>query len=248
MRSTAVWRSISGSPQAGSARPSAPKRAMRRPARRGDGGEVALVAQLDQQRLGRSCRITASATMRRRSAQAASRSDARVAAARRTTHRADAEIARRARPHSRAAREPLQPRRKRATARSFSASETIRPAPPSRQRHAAGRPQHDLRGAAADQRRRRRRRAASGRPCRCASARGAAQDTHGSRTNVSNEVHLVLHRGDDLLLAARARAVVLGRAAVVLARAGERERLLAVQLVLPAAQAQRVAAVAACRR
>ena len=55
--------------------------------------------------------------------------------------------------------------------------------------------------------------------------------------------HLVLDRAQDLLLAAGAREVVLLRVALVLARAGERERLLAVDLLLAALQPQRVAAV-----
>ena len=54
---------------------------------------------------------------------------------------------------------------------------------------------------------------------------------------------LVLDRAEDLLLAARAGEVVLLRVALVLAGAGERERLLAVDLLLAALQAQRVAAV-----
>ena len=60
---------------------------------------------------------------------------------------------------------------------------------------------------------------------------GAAHETHGRRTNVSNERDLVLDRAEDLLLAARAGEVVLVRVAVVLAGAGERERLLAVDLL-----------------
>ena len=52
-----------------------------------------------------------------------------------------------------------------------------------------------------------------------------------------------LHRADDLLLAPRARQVVLVAVARVLARAGERQRLLAVDVRLAGRQAQRVAAV-----
>ena len=72
---------------------------------------------------------------------------------------------------------------------------------------------------------------------------GAAQDTHGSRTNVSNEMTLSLIALSDLLLAASAREVVLARVALVVARAGERERLVAVSSCSPAAQPQRRAAV-----
>ena len=72
---------------------------------------------------------------------------------------------------------------------------------------------------------------------------GAAHATHGSRTNVSARCTVFIAR-DDLLLAARAREVVLARVAVVLARARERERLLAVEVVVAGAQPQRVAAVA----
>ena len=52
-----------------------------------------------------------------------------------------------------------------------------------------------------------------------------------------------LDRGEDLLLAPRAREVVLGRVALVLAGPREGERLLAVEVVLAALEAQRVAAV-----
>ena len=55
--------------------------------------------------------------------------------------------------------------------------------------------------------------------------------------------HARLHGADDLLLAARTREVVLLRVAQVVARAGEGERLLAVDVRRPAAQAQREAAV-----
>src|SRR5215207_9333868 len=56
---------------------------------------------------------------------------------------------------------------------------------------------------------------------------------------------LVLHRRDQLLLALRAREVVLARVAEVLARARERQRLVAVDLGLAALQSQRGAPVAA---
>ena len=77
---------------------------------------------------------------------------------------------------------------------------------------------------------------------------GAAHETHGRRTNVSSRDHLGLDRAQDLLLAPRAGEVVLVGRALVLAGARERERLLAVDLVLARAQAQRVAAVASRRR
>ena len=54
---------------------------------------------------------------------------------------------------------------------------------------------------------------------------------------------LVLDRAEDLLLAARAGQVRFLGVAIVVAGAGERERLLAVDLLLAALQAQRVAAV-----
>ena len=73
-------------------------------------------------------------------------------------------------------------------------------------------------------------------------ALGACQDTHGRRKNVAGLSSRDLIARQDLLLARRAVEVVLARVALVLARAGERERLLAVEMV------RRRGAGAACSR
>ena len=72
---------------------------------------------------------------------------------------------------------------------------------------------------------------------------GAAHETQGRRTKVSTDVTLSLI--EPMIFCwrrARVRSDSL-RVALVLARAGERERLLAVDLLLAALQPQRVAAV-----
>ena len=72
---------------------------------------------------------------------------------------------------------------------------------------------------------------------------GAAQDTHGRRTNVSNEVTLPLI-AERIFCWRRARVRSFSlRVALVVAGAGERERLLAVELVRAGLQPQRRAAV-----
>ena len=74
---------------------------------------------------------------------------------------------------------------------------------------------------------------------------GASQATHGSRKNVAGDDEPRLDRRQDVLLAlARAVEVGLLRVARVLARARERQRLLAVEVVLAGLQPQRRAAVA----
>ena len=126
-----------------------------------------------------------------------------------------------------------------------SRSETIRPAPPSGSVTApVGLRIRGVRAAARSRSSRTGPSSAGPRPCRCVIVFGACQEMNGKRMNPAGREHPRLHRGDDLLLAARAREVVLARVAVVRARARERERLLAVDVRRARLQAQRVAAVA----
>ena len=141
-----------------------------------------------------------------------------------------------------------QPRRKRATSACLSASSTIRPAPPSGSVSPPRGLEHALLAVAAGERRGGDAEQRRARPCRSGPPCGAAHETHGSRTNVSNEVTLSFIAATSCCWRrARSRSFSLGRA-LVLAGAGERERLVAVDLRLALLQPQRGAAVAPCRR
>jgi hypothetical protein len=72
---------------------------------------------------------------------------------------------------------------------------------------------------------------------------GASHAMRGSRMNPAGEKTRGAHRREDLLLAPRAREIALRGVAQVLARAGQGERLAAVDVRLARGQAQRVAAV-----